>query len=78
MSIYRKETQTCRHPPDRPDGVHKSLAPRCSPRTCVPGMLWGKILRTPHAHARIRNRHVGGRLPGVQAVVTAAEFPIKV
>jgi CO/xanthine dehydrogenase Mo-binding subunit len=40
-----------------------------------PGMLWGKVLRSPYSHARILNVDVGKakRLPGVKAVVTAAD-----
>ena len=39
----------------------------------LPGMLVGKILRSPHAHARVRAIDVSAaeRLPGVQAVVHA-------
>ena len=43
----------------------------------LPGMLWAKIKRSPHAHARIV-RIDGSRalaLPGVRAVVSAADFP---
>ena len=41
------------------------------------GLLHGKILRSPHAHARILSIDTGRAeaLPGVQAVVTAADFP---
>ncbi|MBI4461349.1 MAG: molybdopterin-dependent oxidoreductase [Acidobacteria bacterium] len=45
----------------------------------LPGMLVGKILRSPHPHARIR-RIDGSKaeaLPGVAAVVTGPEFPNK-
>ena len=43
----------------------------------LPGMLVGKILRSPHPHARIRSIDVTAaeRLPGVKAVVTRADFP---
>src|SRR6266478_1113979 len=43
----------------------------------MPGMLWGKILRSPHAHARIRkiDTSKAAALPGVRAVMTAADFP---
>ncbi|MBI3972027.1 MAG: xanthine dehydrogenase family protein molybdopterin-binding subunit [Chloroflexi bacterium] len=43
----------------------------------LPGMLHGKVLRSPHAHARIRRLDVGRALahPGVKAVVTAADIP---
>jgi CO/xanthine dehydrogenase Mo-binding subunit len=43
----------------------------------LPGMLWGKILRSPHAHARIVrvDAEKARRAPGVRAVVTGAEIP---
>lgn len=43
----------------------------------LPGMLHGKILRSPHAHARIVSIDVSAaeKLPGVMAVVTGADFP---
>ena len=45
----------------------------------LPGMLVGKILHSPHAHARIRRLDVtrAAALPGVKAVVVGAEFPSK-
>jgi 4-hydroxybenzoyl-CoA reductase subunit alpha len=45
----------------------------------LPGMLVGKILHSPHAHARIRSMDTSAaeRLPGVRAVVTGAETPVK-
>jgi CO/xanthine dehydrogenase Mo-binding subunit len=41
------------------------------------GMLHGRILRSPHAHARIRAIDASGALalPGVEAVVTSADLP---
>ena len=41
------------------------------------GMLYGKVLRSPHAHARILSIDVSQALalPGVKAVVTSADFP---
>jgi CO/xanthine dehydrogenase Mo-binding subunit len=43
----------------------------------LPGMLWGKILRSPHAHARIVrvDAEKARRAPGVRAVVTGSEIP---
>ena len=43
----------------------------------MPGMLFGQILRSPHAHARIRSIDTSkaAALPGVKAVVTGADFP---
>ena len=43
----------------------------------LPGTLHGKLLRSPHAHARIRSidTRPAEQLPGVCGVVTAADFP---
>ena len=42
------------------------------------GMLFGKVLRSPHAHARIKSIDTSAAeaLPGVRAVVTGADLPI--
>src|SRR5213080_1405514 len=42
-----------------------------------PGMLYGRVLRSPHAHARIINIDVSEarRLPGVHAVLTYHDVP---
>ena len=41
------------------------------------GMLWGKTLRSPHAHARILSIDISGALgmPGVHAVLTHDDVP---
>ncbi|MGA2409589.1 MAG: xanthine dehydrogenase family protein molybdopterin-binding subunit [Candidatus Binataceae bacterium] len=43
----------------------------------LPGMLHGKVLRSPHAHARIKKINIAEalKLPGVFAVVTGADLP---
>ncbi len=43
----------------------------------LPGMLYGKILRSPYAHARILNIDFTEalKLPGVRAVCTGKDFP---
>ena len=43
----------------------------------LPGMLYGKILRSPHAHALIRriDKSRAENLPGVQAVLTWEDVP---
>ena len=43
----------------------------------LPGLLWGKILRSPYPHARIRriDASKARRLPGVRAVITGEEIP---
>jgi 4-hydroxybenzoyl-CoA reductase subunit alpha len=45
----------------------------------VPNMLVGKILHSPHAHARIHSIDTSAaeRLPGVKAVVTGRDTPVK-
>ena len=45
----------------------------------LPGMLHAKILRSPHAHARIRSIDVARAeaLEGVHAVITGASMPIR-
>src|SRR6476659_10533691 len=64
--------------PVRPDGVPKvtGLAQYGSDMA-MPGMLVGRILRSPHAHARIRSIDTAkaAALPGVKAVITAKDFP---
>jgi CO/xanthine dehydrogenase Mo-binding subunit len=64
--------------PVRPDGVPKvtGLA-QYGADFNLPGMLWGRILRSPHAHARIRsiNTKKAEALPGVKAIVTSADLP---
>jgi len=44
----------------------------------LPGMLHAKILRSPHAHARIRSIDTSAALalPGVHAVITGKDLPI--
>lgn len=45
----------------------------------LPGMLHAKILRSPHAHAKIRSIDTSKALAleGVKAVITGADMPIK-
>lgn len=46
---------------------------------CLPGMLWGAVLRSPYPHAKILNIDTSKavQLPGVRAVITAADTPMK-
>src|SRR5688500_18930359 len=43
----------------------------------LPGMIWGKALRSPLPHARIRriDTSQAERMPGVLAVLTAQDMP---
>ena len=64
--------------PVRPDGVPKVTGTaQYGSDLAMPGMLVGRILRSPHAHARIRSIDISkaAALPGVKAVVTSADFP---
>ena len=64
--------------PIRPDGVEKVTGrANFGADRAVPGMLYGKIKRSPYAHARILgiNANKALALAGVKAVVTAADFP---
>lgn len=64
--------------PIRPDGFDKVTGRAdFGADQAFPDMLWGKVLRSPHAHARIRGVDVSraAALPGVKAVVTAADLP---
>jgi CO/xanthine dehydrogenase Mo-binding subunit len=64
--------------PIRPDGVDKVTGrANFGADMTMPGMLWGKIKRSPHAHARILsiNTDKAMALPGVKAVTTRADFP---
>lgn len=63
--------------PDRPDGIDKVTGrARFGADMVLPGMLTGRILRSPHAHARIRSIDTSKAeaLSGVKAVVTRANF----
>jgi xanthine dehydrogenase D subunit len=62
----------------RPDGVPKvEGAFQFSSDLWAEGMLWGATLRSPHPHARIRSIDLAPawQIPGVRAVVTAADVP---
>ena len=61
----------------RPDGADKVTGRAAyAADTTMPGMIWGKILRSPHPHARIRSIDVtkAKALPGVHAVITGADL----
>lgn len=64
--------------PIRPDGADKVTGrANFGADLRLPGMLVGRIKRSPHAHARILGIDVSAAraLPGVKAVVTGADFP---
>jgi len=64
--------------PLRPDGVDKVTGRAIyGADVKLPGMLYGKVLRSPHAHARIVAIDASAALAlrGVRAVVTAQDMP---
>ena len=64
--------------PIRPDGVPKVTGRAQYGGDFAPaGMLWGKVLRSPHAHARIKSIDTSAAeaLKGVKAVMTAKDLP---
>jgi CO/xanthine dehydrogenase Mo-binding subunit len=64
--------------PVRPDGVDKVTGrARYGADLALPGMLWGRVLRSPHAHARILAIDASRALAmqGVKAVVSAEDLP---
>jgi CO/xanthine dehydrogenase Mo-binding subunit len=66
----------------RPDGAEKVTGSATfAADTTMAGMIWGKVLRSPHPHARIRGIDTSRAeaLPGVKAVVSASDivdFPV--
>jgi len=64
--------------PIRPDGVPKVTGTaQYGSDMVMPGMLVGRILRSPHAHANIRSIDTtkAAALPGVKAILTGKDFP---
>ena len=64
--------------PVRPDGVDKVTGrAQYGADVQLNGLLHAKVLRSPHAHARIKsiNTAKAAAHPGVQAVVTAQDLP---
>ena len=61
----------------RPDGFDKVTGrANYAADFALPGMIWGRILRSPHAHARIKNIDTtkAEAMPGVLSVATHADF----
>ena len=78
MNYFSSDLKVVGTRPIRPDGVDKVTGRAAFGADYVmPGMLWGKVKRSPHAHARIVKIDASKALalPGVKAVVTGADFP---
>ena len=64
--------------PVRPDGVDKVTGrAQYGADVKLNGLLYGKVLRSPHPHARIRSIDTSKAeaVPGVKAVITAKDLP---
>ena len=62
----------------RPDGYDKVTGrANFGSDLALPGMIWGSILRSPHAHANIKSIDTSKAeaLPGVMSVATHQDFP---
>ena len=77
LKYQEKELKIVGTRPLRPDGVDKVTGrARFGADYNLPGQLIGKVLRSPHAHARIKSIDTSAALalPGVKAVVTRDDF----
>jgi len=73
-----KEFKVVGHRNLRPDGVDKVTGrAKYGADLILPGMLFARVLRSPHAHARIKSIDTSAAeaLPGVKAVITGKDFP---
>jgi len=64
--------------PIRPDGLDKVTGKaQFGADLTLPGMLFGKVVRSPHAHARILSidTTTAASMLGVKAVITGSDFP---
>ncbi len=64
--------------PIRPDGLDKVTGKaQFGADLTLPGMLFGKVVRSPHAHARILSIETSAAesMLGVKAVITGSDFP---
>ena len=78
MVLSNEEFDSIGSTPIRHDGADKVTGrARYGADNNMPGMLYGKILRSPHAHAVIKSVDASAAetLPGVHAVVTSADWP---
>jgi CO/xanthine dehydrogenase Mo-binding subunit len=77
--VASKEYRVIGTRPIRPDGTDK-VTGRATYGADVhlTNMLYGRVKRSPHAHARIKriDTSKAEALPGVKAVCTAADFPL--
>ena len=77
QTALKREFKVVGTRPLRPDGIDKVTGrAKFGADANAPGMLYGLILRSPHAHARIKSIDTSKaeKLQGVKAVVTRDDF----
>ena len=77
-SLVRKEFKVIGQRVTRPDGIDKVTGrAKYGADAFAPGQLIALVLRSPHAHARIKkiDTSKAEKLAGVKAVITAADLP---
>lgn len=77
-SLVRKPFKVIGTRVRRPDGIDKVTGrAKYGADAFAPGQLIGVVLRSPHAHARIKkiDTSKAEKLPGVKAVITSADLP---
>ena len=75
--VETKEFKVVGTRPIRPDGIDKVTGrAQYGADIKLQGLLYGKVLRSPHAHARITRLDVAAavKLPGVVRVITGADI----
>ena len=78
LKYEEKELKVVGTRPLRPDGVDKVTGrARFGADYNLPGQLVGLVLRSPHAHARLKSIDItqAAALAGVKAIVTRDDFP---
>jgi 4-hydroxybenzoyl-CoA reductase alpha subunit len=76
--LKNKAYSTVGKPIPNIDGIYRATgSAKYAVDIALPNMLWGKILRSPHAHARIVNIDTSKarKVNGVRAIITAADTP---
>jgi CO/xanthine dehydrogenase Mo-binding subunit len=77
-SLVKKQFKVIGTRVRRPDGIDKVTGrAKYGADAFAPGQLIGLVLRSPHAHARIKkiDTSKAERLPGVKAIITSADLP---
>ncbi len=77
-SLVRKDFKVIGQRVTRPDGIDKVTGrAKYGADAFAPGQLVALVLRSPHAHARIKKIDISmaEKLAGVKAVITAADLP---